>query len=457
MNRWRTLALFGVATSAWAGAISACIDAPPTVDDRLLDAISPADVSAASDASDNDSADPLCDLVAWAPDADSDALNDGSTDASSQLRCSVPVKQTSAAPLSGSDPSKPPLFGDNPICALSEGGDLYCWGSNSMGGVGIGEVSDSVSTPTKILSNVASMNAGPHGVCAIQEDGMTFCWGDNTYQQVSEDTATTAEPAPTLVKKSDGSPLLLSQVATGEWFSCGIELDTGKVWCWGGTDPGPKVAAARVSEFEIPPAALPAQNISVSAGTTHACAIGADNVVYCWGNDVRGKLGYAPSDGSTYSATPTKIGNLSNVAEVSAGRSTTCARLINGEVWCWGSNGYAQFGTGLSDTNRHAAPIKIASLPPGVTAIDARGESVMATTATGDVLGWGYVGVYSLGDGVIPTTACENGDACQTAPRRIGFLQPMARMGTTVGLARDRTVWAWGSYTLIAQKVAIVP
>src|SRR5436190_667992 len=84
---------------------------------------------------------------------------------------------------------------------------------------------------------------------------------------------------------------------------------------------------------------------AVSAGAFHSLALHADGTLRSWGDDSSGALGIGRT---LISATPTAIGNLSNVVAVSAGGNHTVALKRDGTVWTWGSNEYGELGDGTT-------------------------------------------------------------------------------------------------------------
>lgn len=63
--------------------------------------------------------------------------------------------------------------------------------------------------------------------------------------------------------------------------------------------------------------------VNISAGALHACAVGDQGLVACWGADTQGSVLAAPGH---------------PVFEVSAGVDTSCSDGGSGEITCWGSD-----------------------------------------------------------------------------------------------------------------------
>lgn len=80
-------------------------------------------------------------------------------------------------------------LGDSYSAAITENGDLYCWGDNSWGEVGNGSRADQT-RPVKILEHVTSVSLGNGYSAAITENGELYCWGDNDYGQVGNGSTT---------------------------------------------------------------------------------------------------------------------------------------------------------------------------------------------------------------------------------------------------------------------------
>ncbi len=91
-------------------------------------------------------------------------------------------------------------LGGGHSCALSDDGDVYCWGSNSSGQIGIGgevgtfeacsdEQNQCVLTPTQVTLPAAAtmIDSGGAHTCALLEGNRVFCWGTNDSRQLGRD------------------------------------------------------------------------------------------------------------------------------------------------------------------------------------------------------------------------------------------------------------------------------
>ena len=94
--------------------------------------------------------------------------------------------------------------------------------------------------------------------------------------------------------------------------------------------------------------------VQVTAGKNHACALQADGVAHCWGDDHFGKT-YVPA--------------RMRFRQISAGLHFTCGLLYAGAIACWGDNSKGQTDappgsfTHLAAGGRHACALDTAGKP----------------------------------------------------------------------------------------------
>ena len=115
-------------------------------------------------------------------------------------------------------------------CALLDGGDVKCWGSNSDGQLGGGDV-DLGQTQDGQARTAIAITAGGNHTCAILNGGDVQCWGKNGNGQAGGvDRSSTSKVAVNL-----GTGRTATAIAAGDFHTCAV-LDGGAVKCWGRHD-----------------------------------------------------------------------------------------------------------------------------------------------------------------------------------------------------------------------------
>jgi alpha-tubulin suppressor-like RCC1 family protein len=116
-------------------------------------------------------------------------------------------------------------------CAIGQGGQPWCWGDNRKGELGGGLTASTSPLPVPVsgLGPCSQISAGYEHACAVTQAGQVWCWGDNTYGELGngQDGGTSNVPLP--VTGLDGGV-----VAVGaSWdFTCAL-TQAGQIWCWG--------------------------------------------------------------------------------------------------------------------------------------------------------------------------------------------------------------------------------
>jgi alpha-tubulin suppressor-like RCC1 family protein len=297
-------------------------------------------------------------------------------------------------------------------CALTDVGDLYCWGGlNANGELGDGTFLEGRSEPTLVraLHDVGQVDAGQFHTCAVTKQGAAYCWGSNGEGQVGNGSI--AQRPELLPEPVVGLESGVHAVAAGGRFSCAL-LTSGHVRCWGSNTVGQLGDGTRDSATEpvvvrgIGGEGELSNVVQLSAGWGHACALLSEGDVACWGMGGFGQLGdgQAPagsnsSDSSglenTYGKeTPVRVQALGGrVAWISAGFSHTCALLADGRVQCWGANDQGQLGITIEMVPADPAllpglvPAEVDRLPKA-SAISASYANTCALTEVG-VMCWG--------------------------------------------------------------------
>jgi alpha-tubulin suppressor-like RCC1 family protein len=318
--------------------------------------------------------------------------------------------------------------GNGFACAVRGAGSVVCWGQYFRGQLGftpdggVGHrMTDFQTRPTPVpgLANVTAIALGDSHACAIDASQHVWCWGWNSEGQLgngeispTNGTSSSAvdtvnvdwNPAAALVESKSGGQLArVEAIAAGTDHSCAF-VQGGVVACWGNNDQGQlgqPAEAGALAMTAVPSAVALGGAVSLSAGLGCTCAVihGTPSTVECVGSNASGQLGATPPGfgvpvamtlpssattpavvtGSSYlsphtvvldvagnsfgagdndggalgafaNAQPAAIPGLSsgNVVAVTTGPTHTCAILSDGgNVECIGTNGGGQLGRGF--------------------------------------------------------------------------------------------------------------
>ena len=161
------------------------------------------------------------------------------------------------------------------------------------------------------------------------------------------------------------------------------------------------------------------QLATISAGSTHSCAVYGDGTLECWGDNGRGQLGQGYTSARENSRKTVELpsgyqGGSATWNDVQCGTSVTCAILRGtsaGKIFCWGANEYGQLG--LGDNTDRSSPTFVEIPGYGYDAKILRVGSAHACAVMDDSTGdqlycWGYNSRGQLGQGLLTTTTDAN-------------------------------------------------
>lgn len=242
--------------------------------------------------------------------------------------------------------------GGDVTCAIAERGELYCWGSNAEGTLAQGDpqsLPDSL-TPLRVARelHVAQVGVGQGHVCAIDDGDELYCWGRNTVGQLGV-------PGPIQIRTPQhvDSARSYESVAAAQDHTCAIARE-GRMYCWG-DNAEPLLGVASSSPRVDTPSAVSSSELfrQVAVSWFHSCAISQRGALYCWGRNREGQLGLGDM---TTREVPTRVGLDEDWRRIAVGRFHTCGVRANG-LYCWGDNRQGQLG--LPDLARRYVPIAV--------------------------------------------------------------------------------------------------
>lgn len=263
-------------------------------------------------------------------------------------------------------------------CGVDGAGQIHCWGDNSFGQLGIGFAGDGTSAPTAVANDgveYVSVTAGQYHTCALSVGGEIYCWGQNAHGESGplggtvcpvNDIVRHCTPSPTRV----GSGVGFTEVRAGGTHTCGLAA-SGEVYCWGHNGAGqlgvsPLVTARRCADAGLGESCSTTplrvettiSFAAISAGGAHTCGLDSESQAYCWGGNLIGQLGNC-NVGQKFSAEPSLVCGESRFVQIAAGGGHSCGVTSDGTGYCWGDND----GGALGSKSRTAfGPVPVAGV-----------------------------------------------------------------------------------------------
>ncbi|MFO0665122.1 MAG: hypothetical protein U0174_14305 [Polyangiaceae bacterium] len=281
-------------------------------------------------------------------------------------------------------------------CAILDDRSLKCWGSNSSGQLGLGDMQARGDAPGEMGDALPTVDlgtgrkamqvaAGAQTACALLDDDSVKCWGSGYEGGLGSGSTQDRGSSPgqmgnALPALAFGTGRKARQIGVGAQFGC-ARLDDGSVKCWGYNQDGQlglgdtQIRGDAPGEMgdALPAVALGAGRtaVDIRVGFSHACALLDNGALKCWGYNTQGMLGQGDENDRGIAAgqmgdalPPIALGTGRSVKDFALGTSNTCALLDNDDIKCWGGNNSGQLGLG-DKTARGRLPNQMGdNLPP---------------------------------------------------------------------------------------------
>jgi alpha-tubulin suppressor-like RCC1 family protein len=364
------------------------------------------------------------------------------TEGTETVRATDSLAHTSDATVTVIKPVKI-VSGDYHSCALYSDGSVKCWGDNTYGQLGYGNMTNLGDGANEMGGNLAFVNlgtglvatdlaAGANHTCALFTNGNIKCWGRSQYGQLGYENTNNigdggGEMGDSLAYVNVGTGRTVSKLYAGQSETCAI-LDNNDLKCWGYNNHG-QLGQGMVQSIgdqanqmgdNLNPIDLGTGHYAttVAIGVDAICAILENSSVKCWGGNASGQLGHentvtiGDAPGEMGDALPvTNLGTGRSALKLISGYSHFCALLNNNTVKCWGSNTYGQLGqaAGTSGARRSIGDaagemgdnLAVSNVGTGLTAtgLIAGQYHTCAILSDSSVKCWGRNNVGQLGRG----------------------------------------------------------
>ena len=268
-------------------------------------------------------------------------------------------------------------------------GNLWSWGSNSNGQLGINQAGSATSrsTPVTTISggaNWKSIYGSDYSVYGIKTDGTLWSWGSNSLGALGSNDAINARICTPITTFAGGT----------NWKQ-------------------------------------------VSGGNGHAAAIKTDGTLWVWGLNSNGKLG--TNDAITRYSPVTTFAGGTNWKQVSCGDNQIGAIKTDGTLWVWG-NSSSSGGLGINDTIARSTPVTTFAGGNNWKQIAYSRGYAMAIKTDGTLWGWGSSTGLGINDTIsrsTPVTTFAGGNNWKQVECGYGFISG--------AIKTDGTLWVWGS------------
>ena len=294
---------------------------------------------------------------------------------------------------------------------LTATGELYTWGDNNLGKLGLGTTSNyEILTPARVEALdglvVTSAYMANGASYAISDQGVLYSWGQNTNGQLGIGSLTN-QGSPVAVDMSAFGGEKVTGLAWGTSFAL-VLTEGGNVYAMGANTQG-QLGSGDTTRSNVPVLVdIPGDVVKVAAGTNTSFAITSDGKVYGWGQNDFGQLVQGEvSDGIINDPTGAKVlvptemtGLPEGVVDIHVGSRWVIALTDDGEVWSWGRNdeGWLGIETSTDALETLVAPTRIPAFD-GINIVSITGgpNHSLVVDDQGNIYGFGNTAHGRLG------------------------------------------------------------
>lgn len=287
----------------------------------------------------------------------------------------------------------------NTAYSVTESGDLWAWGQNYYGMLGVGSTDqEQISVPTQVIFpqevNVTQIAASGSTVLALAADGSIWGWGLAEKGLLGMEGGGTTYYSP--IKIADSAGHQFTQIEMGWYHAIALASD-GTVWTWGdnswgqladGTQSNPNPTLRPVAGL------MGHQIIEVGATNMGSAALTEDGTVFTWGANLGGSLGTGDTE-QQMALTPVQaLTGTTPISKIYAGLYAVFAVQETGNIIAWGQNAYNTLGLGES-IDQTSTPMQT-DLPATISDIDIGNYWALFIDENGALSGRGINAAFNL-------------------------------------------------------------
>ncbi|XP_047449633.1 probable E3 ubiquitin-protein ligase HERC4 isoform X2 [Mugil cephalus] len=238
--------------------------------------------------------------------------------------------------------------GQDHCLAVCGSGPVFSWGAGEDGQLGTLPPCNRQrpsQVPLPLAVSIIQVACGNSHSLALTKGGDVLSWGSNSHGQLGLGKEVSMLCTPSLVHALTG--VAVTQIAAGGTHSLFLTL-SGLVYCCGANKSG-QLGLNRVDEkgrFNIcaVPALRPLRVCFISCGESHTAVLTKGGKVFTFGEGSHGQLGH---NSSANEVKPREVDGLDGPAtQIACGRHHTLVLGSSGHLWAFGNGAKGQIGSG---------------------------------------------------------------------------------------------------------------
>jgi len=311
-------------------------------------------------------------------------------------------------------------IGQNDAAAITEQGDLYLWGPNNHGQLGLGDTKErreAVKVPFPDGAKIKNVDIGGAHTLAFTTEGQVYSCGINSNGQLGLGDK---QPrlTPTLIESLKGKRIV--QVAAGQNTHSLFLVDDGSLYVTGSNASGQLGLGDSSARIVVTPKKVPAEELFkfVTVGVKTSFAIDQQGRLWGTGDGSKAHFGFTDTAGKPDLKDLKAFTRLPHAPEklvqVAAGSRHVAVLDADGKIYTWGIHTTlsGQLGIGPPEVNKsdyviHGGGIiyskpQLIQLPGNRKAIKVNSiaNNVFVVTEDGKIYGWGQTAHGRLGYGI---------------------------------------------------------
>ena len=245
--------------------------------------------------------------------------------------------------------------------AAKNAGELWAWGDNDNGVLGLNDVAYR-SSPVQVGSDTtwSSIKSGSdNATIAVKTDGTLWSWGHNEGGALGQNQADSVKVSSPTQVGSDTTWGKNEYELSSRGYSCKAIKTDGTLWAWGENNSGTLGQNSPDNSAVSSPVQIPGTTWKTISQANMNAAIKTDGTLWVWGyGGNNSALGLNQAEGVRYSS-PVQLGSDTTWSRCYVGYEEVSAIKTDGTMWGWGANSKGQLGQ--NNTTHYSSPVQVGS------------------------------------------------------------------------------------------------